>query len=237
MHGVIRPPSRLLFEHIPKCAGSTISSYLRSCYPECNTFEIDGAQPRKSIESFLRSSESTRYGYSLIMGHGAHQLISFSHPETIGFTVLRDPVDRIISHYYFVLKSPRHYLHQEVVSRRMSLIDYATSNLSGELRNNYVTRFIGVDAAEAERNANESVTAVIDALRRYAVVGVTDRVSLAIEKLSKIANLPNDYSGERHNVNRGRVARDQIPQETKRLIEEVNFLDMRLYEWVRAGAP
>ena len=55
-------------------------------------------------------------------------------PQSTGyFTMLRDPVDRIISNYYYVLRAKDHRLHQRINAEKMSLADYVTSKLNSQL--------------------------------------------------------------------------------------------------------
>ena len=70
--------------------------------------------------------------------------MSSSSGETTYITVLRDPVDRIASHYYYAKRYPTHYLHKEITGRNMSLQDYASARLSDELDNGQVRMLAGV---------------------------------------------------------------------------------------------
>ena len=65
-------------------------------------------------------------------GYGFHRALD--QPFTY-ITMLRDPADRIISHYYFVLRKAGHYLYKEVTSRNMTLRDDVVSGISSELDN------------------------------------------------------------------------------------------------------
>jgi len=49
--------------------------------------------------------------------------------------MLRNPIDWIISHYYYVRRIPRHYLYNRVVSQNMNLEEYVMSGILSEINN------------------------------------------------------------------------------------------------------
>ena len=63
-------------------------------------------------------------------------------------TFLRDPVERLISHYHYVLRRPKHYLYEQVVKDGLSLSDYVTSDISPELSNHQVRMISGREDGE-----------------------------------------------------------------------------------------
>ncbi|MEZ6131820.1 MAG: sulfotransferase family 2 domain-containing protein [Planctomycetaceae bacterium] len=232
---IFRKAEPLLFEHVPKCAGTSVSHYLKQNYNAEEIFELNGGRPSESIAAFQRYSEADRTRFRLILGHGAHQLWSLVSPLTIGMTILRNPVDRIVSHYYFVLASPKHYLHEQVVTRRMSLSDYATSGISGELRNNYVCRFLQITPEEAEREPDSSVENAYSRLKaQYAVIGILEQLNQTMNTVRRIARLRGRWKNEQRNVNKRRRLKDEITSDERTVISEINALDVRLYERIAA---
>lgn len=230
----LNQPQKVLFEHVPKCGGTTISYYLKSQYLDNTIFSIDGSNPSKSINYFMSLPEKKRYSYNLVQGHGAHRLRQYTHPAIKKATILRDPVDRIISHYYYVLRTPSHYLYTDVVVKRMSLIDCATSNLSGELRNNYVSRFLQIPAKEAESNPDESIMSAYNILQdEYDVVGTLDNLNSAMHSLAQIASFRFEFKAKKLNATVDRPKLMDVDQLTLNAIAEVNHLDVRLFELVK----
>jgi hypothetical protein len=187
-------PAKLLFEHIPKCAGTTVIHFLTAQYFNKKHFFIDGSNPTKSVLYFKSLPKQERLSYDLVLGHHAHDLLDFFHPKKVTLTVFRDPVDRIISHYYFVLRSPDHYLHKEVTSKGLSLERYASMDLSAELRNNYVTRFLRIPIEEAERDSENAVACAYDIIRKnYTVVGILEKLDAAMNALADAAHFRESF--------------------------------------------
>jgi hypothetical protein len=156
----------------------------------------------------------------------------------VAVTILREPVARIVSHYYFVKATPGHYLHDRVMREQMTLRDYAASDISTELRNDMVCRFLGVTPDEAEADPEGSVDAAWDVLQsRYDVVGVLERLAPAMEAIRVAAGLSNRWKDRRINRTKGRMPIEKVTAEDRRVIEAHNALDIELYRRVEAAAP
>ncbi|WPD22742.1 MAG: sulfotransferase family 2 domain-containing protein [Candidatus Electrothrix scaldis] len=231
---LVSRPKRILFDHLPKCGGSSLTTYLASNYPKRKIFCIEGSNPRESVESFKRLSQNNRYSIDLIQGHLAHELLDWIHPDTLKITVLRGPVDRIISHYYYVKLYKNHYLHEKVSRAAMTLEEYALSGLSNELRNWYTTHFSGYTVEEAEKSPEESIAKAAEIiLRQYDVVGFLDDFTGFVATLKKKARLWSIYKDKKINVAKKRPALDEISLSIRNTIEQVNFLDIALYERIK----
>ena len=227
-------PQKVLFEHVPKCGGTTVIDYLISQYTDHRIFRIDGGNPPKSIDLFMSLPEKKRHRYNLVYGHGANRLRQYVDPKSLSATIIRNPVDRIISHYYYVCRTPKHYLYDKVKGRNMSLIDYATSSLSGELRNNYVCRFLQITAEEAETKPEESIKNAYHILRdEYSVVGILENLNSVMDLLASKASFHDEYKNKKLNVTIDRPKQLDVGQSTLDAIKEVNHLDVKLFELVK----
>lgn len=227
-------PRKILFDHLPKCGGSSLKAYLEEHYPKRKTFSTDGSNPAVSVAEFSRLSQHNRYGYDLVKGHLAHELIDYVHPECLKVTVFREPVDRIISHYYYAKRTPAHYLYSKIHKSEMSLEDYATSGLSHELRNWYTTHFSGIAVDFAEQSPEESITKAVDVvLKRYDIIGFLDDFTSFIETLRNQAKLRCEYKNKKVNATQDRPSLNNVAPSTINLIEQENHLDIALYKKLR----
>lgn len=114
-------PRPIVFVHVPRCAGTSIVEAIRSECNVSNAGRIDPIRVRKAAELILGADDPDAFftaypalqqyllayilkeGYSVVSGHlpaGTSLLEEFTHAHTF-MTVLRDPVDRWISHYIF----------------------------------------------------------------------------------------------------------------------------------------
>lgn len=225
----------VLFDHIPKCGGKTLNKYLESHYPSRKIYATGGANNAELLEKFANLTEEERNSYSLVRGHFVNGFIDLVRPEFVKVVVFRDPIERIMSHYYYAKSAPRHYLHSKIHDEELSLEDYATSNLSVELRNWYTTYFSGFSADEAEENPEESIEKAVDfVLKSYDVIGFLDNFELFIKKLREHANLKYEYDdNDRVNVTQGRPKAKEVPQAVVEKIRQVNHLDIVVYQKIK----
>ena len=223
-------PRKLLFDHLPKCGGTTITNYIRSNYLRRKVFRIHGSQPTASVEEFLSFPQSVRYQYDCIYGHFADQLLDLVHPETIAVTVFRNPVDRIISHYYYVKSQEEHYLHDQIISAEIQLEDYASSDLSGELRNWLTAHFARLSTEEVNKRPQEALDLALQRItKRYALVGFLDDLDPFMSQLKTLVGFKHTFHDKKLNKTHNRLLLDEIPESTKKIIVESNHLDVALY--------
>lgn len=225
-----KKPRKILFDHLPKCGGSTLNTYLEAHYPNHRTFSTDGWEPEKSIEEFKRLPLNKRHAFDLVKGHFANELMELAHPECLKITVFREPVDRLVSHYFFAKETPKHYLYPKIHELALSLEAYIESDLSDELRNWYTTHFSGLSLSEAEAAPENSVRLAFDNVtRKYDVIGFLDSFSAFTSTLRERAHLRLIYQNKKANVTQKRAALADIEQSAISKIKQVNHLDLELY--------
>ena len=126
----------VIFIHVPKAAGTTLHRIIETAV---SAVENIYHQWRKILSNPSRSSKklspSRKKKIKMLRGHmpfGLHALL----PQNATYiTILRHPVERIISHYYYVLRTPEHYLHADVAANKIDLENYVYRGISTELDN------------------------------------------------------------------------------------------------------
>ena len=224
-------PRKILFHHMPKCGGSTLTSYITAQYPYRKVFSINGPNRGESINKFKTFPKEKRYEYDLIQGHSAHKLLEYINPDCLKIIILRDPIERIVSHYYYVLRNSEHYLHSKVIKLGIELENYVSYDLSDELQNYYTTCFTGLSPVDAEEKPVLSVSKAAEfVMKNYDLIGFLDEFSYFTELLYKQARFKFKYNGRRFNVTQNRPALKDIPESTLKKIEKANSLDIELYK-------
>jgi hypothetical protein len=158
------------------------------------------------------------------MPFGLHEDLSGS----VGYiTVLRDPIDRVLSTYYFILTTPVHRLYEEVVSTNMSLREFVEDERFPQVSNQQ-TRLIsglrGDPSAQALEVAKSNLST------HFSAVGFTERFDESLVLFKRLLGWRNICYHKR-NVTKDRPRKYEIPNSTIRLIEKNNILDMELYEF------
>jgi hypothetical protein len=93
----------LIFLHLPKTARSALRGIIQRQYGSSSILPLDESSFGEELAA-IPPSQMDRL--RAVMGHfffGAHTFLS---KPSIYITVLRDPLDRVISRYYFVRRSP-----------------------------------------------------------------------------------------------------------------------------------
>lgn len=220
----------IIFVHIPKTGGTTFDKLIKRQYEPESLFLFDNVQ--ESLAKFRQLTEAEKSKIKFIQGHmrfGLHK--EFPQPCTY-MTILRDPVDRIISLYYYALRRPEHPAHQAVTSKNMSLKEYVSSGVS-TLVNNNQTRFLCATELVSEYGqcSSEMLESAKKNLQDYfAVVGLMERYNETLILLKRAFKWRNPYY-IKINVTKNRPLKENFDKDTINLIEKYNDLDIELYEY------
>jgi hypothetical protein len=225
----------LAFVHIPKTAGGTVISMFAAAYTK---FEIRdaGNYPKNPEYTVGKVSRPKKRAGRVTVGHVPYGVYrEHLPPNTRYVTFLREPVDRVLSHYYrhihrpnppragrtkaaASLKARAHSLEEALVERRLPEV------------NNLATRFLcGHPSPLGELPASALEDAKAN-LREFAFVGIQERFDESLVLLQRLLGLGSVPYVDRH-VSANRPAVDEIPDRDRALIEEHNRLDAALYEF------
>lgn len=218
----------LIFLHIPKAAGSTLHPVLERHYSKHTRYTLPPGQTRQ-IES-LSQDELKRI--RLLKGHMPFGMHTYLEGRSRYITLLRHPAERVVSHYYYVKRRPAHELHR-LVFGGMSLADYASAGLSGEMDNGQVRLLSGHDqdipCGQCTRDLLDTAKSNIE--QYFAVVGLTERFdeSLVLMAIELGWNWTPYYLNR--NVTKNKPIAKQVDPIALKAIEQANPLDFELYGW------
>lgn len=221
----------VIFLHIPKTAGSTLLRIIeRQYHPE----EIYSLYLRQDFRAFEGLSEARKAEIRIYRGHmmfGWDQRLS--RPATY-FTILRDPVERALSYYYFTRKNPEHHHYDLIRSGDLSLAEYLESQ-EELMMDNGQTRMLcgGYYIMEYGRLSREALEAAKTNLRQnIEVAGLTERFDETLLLLKKAFGWGNVFYA-RQNVVRKRPRREELSPDTLAVIHKYNRLDTELYQFAQ----
>ena len=217
----------LIFLHLPKTGGRTLSRIIEHQYGSNTILDLY----QSSFGEELATLPQRQLNHlRAIRGHfyfGAHTFLS--RPSTY-ITILRDPIDRVISHYYFVQRDPTHYLYRS--SQEMSLRDYVITCNLAEPNNDQTRLLAGKDhASRSGACSPEMLAAAKRNLRdHFAVVGLTEEFDRSLILIRRVLGWRHPFY-MRQNVSSFRPRKEDIPDETLRVIQAYNELDCELYRY------
>jgi len=119
--------------HIPKTAGTSFRKLLEKNYANAVELVYEGERSRTFLDKkYYRCRKGTR----VIHGHfPVFPDLKKYYPGSKLITWIRDPIDRLISHYYFFKSYPRHGNKAQdlMLDQDLSLVDFARLPFEGEI--------------------------------------------------------------------------------------------------------
>lgn len=239
--------SLIAFVHIPKTAGTTLNAMLARAYAPDETCEImmrgmslrvpgTAILPKPTI-SFskirrLRSALKHRPAPRLIRGHFDLSLGKLLPADTRYFTLLRDPVERAVSHYY-------HYRRQttdpiQPLAMRSTLTEWVRSCGLVEMDNGQTRRLAGAMKLPCGQVTRQTLERAKSALAgNFEVVGLTERFDETLILLHRAFGWPLVRLAA-HNVGDGRTQHGRLSAEELNAIGACNRYDLELYRFACA---
>lgn len=177
----------------------------------------------QAARRYLDLDEEQRARVRVYVGfHIEYGLEAYLPGPVSTFTILREPVDRALSHYYFTAEE-----------RRPPGDPRLAAHLAECVEPNLQTRLLaGPQDPDHPLEPAEMLAQARENLRACAVAGLTERFDESMLLLRRAYGWRWPLY-ERKNVSRKRHPRDAIPPETLRRIAQDNRLDVALYAAAR----
>ncbi|MCA9299037.1 MAG: sulfotransferase family 2 domain-containing protein, partial [Phycisphaerales bacterium] len=224
------PGAKVIFVHIPKTGGTSFGRALASEYSHDIRFLEGGVRlAHEQIRTMTRAELEPYRAFSGHLPFGLHRDLPFA----CGYvTFLRDPTERLVSHYFHILEDPEHYLHETLVARRVSLLDYVSSDLTVELDNHQTRMVAGIEDADRPINTcDESLLrlARTNIERHFHAVGVQEHFDDSLLLARSCLGWREDtfYTAERVHASRPRGR--AIDHQVRTIVEERNRFDLALH--------
>jgi Sulfotransferase family len=230
----------LLFLHIPRTAGTTLNRALRKRVDSKREILASARKPR-SAQEFVAHAQSLpswdlgriRY-FRAHFSYGIHEHLP---KPAVYFTMLRDPVERVISTYDFFMK--------QLGSDDVSMEDFIRKGREGDERlhirwtDNVQVRMLAAHNGEGVTVPIGSCTPDMLELAKeriasnmFVLAGLTERFDESILLLTKKLGWRSCYYVT-YNVSKSRPRRRDVPSATRDLIESYNALDLDLYAFAK----
>ena len=226
------------FVHIPKTAGGAVTTMFSTAYSGRGTIDMGNyvSSPEKALAKVSKPREAweswQRRGLRVAIGHTPYGLFRQGNlpPDTRYITFLREPVDRVLSHYYRHIHLPgMSDAERASRSKRARSLEEALAEMRLPQLCNLSTRFLcsHPTLGELPRGALDEAK---DNLRTFAFVGVQEHFEESLVLLQRMLGLGVVPYRDRHVSAPGhRPAVDELSDDERALIEEYNQLDVELY--------
>ncbi|RFU64592.1 sulfotransferase family 2 domain-containing protein [Bacillus sp. V59.32b] len=215
----------LIHLHMPKTAGTTLNSIIKKNYTQNEI--IDLYESFKDHQAVVQRLESLNLeGVKCLNCHlsfGIHQHLS---EPSLYITMLREPIDRVISEYYFIRHTPHHGLHEKVM--KMELLEYQREANNMNKQSKIVLGFpltgdIGLnDFEKGKKNIK----------KHFAFIGITELFNETIYLMQKQFDWWTIHYRKK-NITRNRPEIKALPEHIIQELKRNNEVDYALYSYAK----
>ncbi len=216
-----------LFDHLPKTAGTSVIAAL-----ECGLSQSGGLSEVPCPHHVAVRRAGTR---RFLAGHLWFFPGESLAPGWFYATILRDPIDRFLSQYYF-------YRSQRVVTgnpdvlaaQSCTLPEFLANARLDHLSTNFQARHFAMRMSEAPERLSEQelFEAAVASLREYDLVGVFADVQGFVDAYCDGIGIPRQLVPH-VNATALRPSLHEAPESVLELLRERNAVDLALCTWAR----
>lgn len=242
---LLQPPlrgSRIVYLHVPKCGGTSVRTALDGCFKPWRSTQrnrvlhLDEPAARQATsEGRVQYDEARRtlLAYhlattdaDLVHGHYRYSRAVFErHRGTWSFiTMLRDPIDRWYSHFYFNLA------HDEGNEYHLTstLEEHIQTDRAAMQGTELVRAFADVDDPFAART-DVAIGRAIDNLREFTIVGALENLTGFARAFERRFSYPLHIPHVNATLQKSRKPRPEVSREIDDQVREFCAPDLQVY--------
>src|SRR2546421_3502613 len=230
--------------HIPKTAGTSLRTIAQRFYTEEEMYMVYGtADDYHDPADFLALSDFAKAKIRFICGHipfGFHRLVL---NPCVYITMLRDPVEQMISMFTHFSQNENHYHYSRIRSNKLSIGDFIRSEITTET-DNLQTRMLSGRLEKPGRTTAEMLEiAKRNLAEHFPVYGLTEYFEESILRIRDSLGWRLHHSSpgrtfdqespfhERANVSIDRPKTEALSQDDMDAIMSYSELDRQLYTY------
>lgn len=224
----------IVFTHIPKCAGTSFRSGLIE--PNISAGKIYRSSSFKEI---LKYKQDFQY----LIGHYPFGIERYLHPlnparkrPKIRLVFLREPIDHMISYYYFQIQSGQYSKFWPQI-KKQNIVDFYTKNYTAR---NLQTRFCAGVFYELifrkilhNSDKNLLLNKAKKNLSKFNFVGLFENIEDDMKTIAKKYKLEYKPAYSQSTRTRKRPSVNELEENTKQILSRLNELDIQLYRFVK----
>ena len=224
----------LIFFHIPKTGGTTLDYITAKNYRIDYVYQVNAPAFDEHVSGIFKSNKMFR----VLMGHYElndyfYQL--FDRKKMAQFTMLREPVSRVISYYDYLRTSPNHPKY--ALAQKLSLKEFVVHPDIDEMPNGQAYRILGLIKSGLWYKTNKTQEQLIQEVKyqlehRFSLFGLTEMYDHFLIMAQRGLGW-NDIFYQRMNSSKIKTDKSTIAPDVIELIKKHNAVDMALYEFAK----
>jgi len=233
-----KPGPRIVFFHLPRTGGTSLSK--DTLFPNfsksrwCNVNFAPDIEPLHGAHDPLKWPEWRRKRIRLLAGHMPFGFAKHFPGPSEYVTLIRDPIARTISDYYFCRKHPSNPAHEAATT--LSLVEFVERGYG--FSQNCYARWLSNEPFGAKfRDADEMLQQAMTNLSQFSFIGITEQFDVAVRRLcQKYGLVPHATTSVNRNAATPKTR--HVSAEEYGVLRRANALDLVIYKecWRRFGA-
>jgi hypothetical protein len=236
-----------IFMHIQKTAGTSIVEMVREHYEPTQVISHGEYLERLDYSPLARNGKldertvvTSFQDVRFLSGHFGYDFASLFMQERYSFTFLRDPIERVLSFYYFCKNRDPNEFEIYRTCQQLSLDEFLKmglreSDVNSFIWNNQVWQLAcGFNSLEnrdfSSFEADELLDLSIKHLDDFSYVGLAETFEEDRDKILVDLGIPPPKKKITLNTNPGRPTSKDLSRSTMKLLEQLTELDRILYE-------
>ena len=234
---MMQKKNKLCFIHIPKCGGTSINEGIRKSMGlrkySWSYYKIDSVATQKKAKGdleklleirqsiLIHKLSSRRYQY--VTGHArclSETRSQFDNEWTF-LTILRDPVKRWLSQYFFNTSKKMDHFKTD-----LPLQAYLQSEMGLQSGSSYIRFFTG----HPDLRCTEAIEEAIDNLSKFDLVGILENMSSLLDSYEKLFGHELSIPMRNTNPMNKDQMQDQLSEDLLHQVREVCSPDQRVYD-------
>lgn len=216
-----------LFDHLPKTGGTAWRTVLEEIFGRENvTPHLEGRSEIWAVQRFS--------GFRVISGHFLSLLPSdIGTARRVRMTVLREPIDRAISEYYYW----RHHAHEGVADRlgvwaqQYDICDFFKARIDSNetAATNFYVRHFASRVTRDLTNPENLLPLAARSLGNYGFIGIYEYLHDSVDMFCWKFGMPPVKGIPRVNVTSSRISVADLDSISRAKLAAMNELDVELY--------
>jgi len=215
--------------HLPKTAGFSFWHGFRNLFGAQNVTD-------HLADFYIGLRDAARFDQCrMISGHISYRDAAYWFPERAMMTVLREPIDRAISQYFFLrtLGNPQDPTASLARAHGIEAYFKLPTQTLCQTVSNRMTRQLGAHCLDMHASLKTAFKRAKETLHRCHWVGIYESLPGYLQQLQTEPDF-HDFVLPRERVTPNRLAVKEIPEELRARIVELNQYDLEIYSWAAA---